>query len=464
MAAQLVVASGKVMRAVYSRAEVAEGTFYVEGPPEAPTAIYARFPGDASPEAAKPEIASRAVLFGPVDAQNCIAENTGTLGHYRLIGFRFRHAANQAQRGAVCTGREGSLLEENRVEWTNGMGVSASGRGHVVIGGETSDNGQAGIGGMCHTCRLEGNTSNRNNWKGYPYGHEAGGGKFVKSRGMIVTRHTAKDNNGAGLWFDHQNRRNVVAYSHFEGNVGHGLFLELVSDSNVVVGNVFVRNHFRNNNANGSGLSVIGSSHNVIAFNTFVEGGGHGVRISADSRAQATGNVLWGNASHENAMGVSFPKAAPEEMLEVTASDLMSVWRLAPTTTVRGTAAALPSGWWNTLVAAYLAKDLDGDARPAVGADPGADQFFARRAGGGISTGPAPIALSAGWNEVVWPQDAPASTPTREALGAAGAVILAVRDAGDGLYLPSYGFDTVAEIRAGERYRIYAQAAVTITF
>lgn len=298
---EMVVVDGKVLEAVYRRGALRPGTFFVEGQPESPRYIYVRFPNDNPPSAHNVEAASRGVLFGPTDADNCMAESDGTLGHYRLIGFTFRHAANQAQRGAVCGGASGSLLEENHVSWTNGMGMNFSGSGHLVRGNETSDNGQSGIGGICDGCVLEYNVSNRNNWKNYPVGWEAGGGKMLKSRGTVFRHHTAIGNNGPGIWFDHLNFQNAIVNSYIADNYGHGIFLELESDSNVVAGNVLAGNRYRNDNASGNGVSITASSHNLIAYNTFIGNEGSGISVKTDERDPAVGNHLFNNLLLDNA-------------------------------------------------------------------------------------------------------------------------------------------------------------------
>ena len=300
---EMVVVDGEVLTAVYNRADLTPGTFFVDGTPEAPKHIYVRLPNDGTPLTYDVEVARRAVLFGPTDARNCIALSDGALGHYRLIGFHFRHAANRAQRGAVCPGSSGSLIEENLVEWTNGMGINFSGSDHMIRGNETSDNGQSGMGGVCNGCVIEYNVSNRNNWKNYPYGFEVGGGKMVKSRGTVFRHHTAIGNNGPGIWLDHLNYRNVIVNSYIADNYGHGVFLEFESDSNIVAGNVIVGNRYRNNNASGNGVSVTASSQNLIAYNTFLGNEGSGVFVRTDTRAAARGNHVFNNLMLDNAQG-----------------------------------------------------------------------------------------------------------------------------------------------------------------
>ena len=49
---EMLIAGGTVLRPVWERRDVRPGTFWAEGPPEAPSALYARFPGDRPPEAA----------------------------------------------------------------------------------------------------------------------------------------------------------------------------------------------------------------------------------------------------------------------------------------------------------------------------------------------------------------------------------------------------------------------------
>ena len=130
-----VVAAGRVLRPVGQRADLAPGRFWREGPDAQPTALVARFRDDQAPGlGGGVEVGMRRVLFSPVGSDP-YAEcgDPSTPGWFRVVGLTFRYATNRAQEGAVCAGREGGLVEDVRVEWTNGLGIDASGRGRAQV-------------------------------------------------------------------------------------------------------------------------------------------------------------------------------------------------------------------------------------------------------------------------------------------------------------------------------------------
>jgi hypothetical protein len=101
---------------------------------------------------------------------------------------------------------------------------------------------------------------------------EAGGGKFLRAKGMLVERHQAYENYGNGMWFDAWNENVVVKDSEFWGNKGirynwegAGLMLELNN-----VGPLNVSNCYFHDNI-GSDL-LVAESQNVTVTNCIVKG------------------------------------------------------------------------------------------------------------------------------------------------------------------------------------------------
>ena len=429
---EIVIVDGTMLMPVYARADVVPGTFFVEGTDVAPTAIYMRLPGDAAPSGHQIEVGTRHPLFEGADGQ-CSSIKT-TLGWFRVIGFTFRHAVNRAQWGAICPGAEGSLLEDNTVEWTVGTGIRVYGRGHVLRGNRAVDNGQVGIGGGCNGCLLEYNEASRNNWKGWRWTYEAGGGKWTNLYNTRIRHHLAQDNDGPGLWLDAGNADNTIEGSRFVGNLAVGLMLENETVRITVSNNVFFGTRWAN--WTGSGLLTQASSHNVIVHNTFMANEGTGLWIRPDpagrapdgynkiynnlivDNATAPGqntqeislatltNVLDGNLywSHENIARFTFWFGADQwkgndiaTWRQLTGQDAAgdvldpafpvvedsfspTGWRLVAGSQALGRGVALPASVISVL------EDIDGNIRPAVGADVGAHQF----SGGVPSPAPGP--------------------------------------------------------------------------
>jgi len=300
---EMVIANGVVLRAVATRAEVVPGTFYVEGTDTcAPVAIYLRLPGDAAPSGHTIELAKRDLLFSPLvpGSPGLECGQAATPGYFRLLGFTFRHAANRAQVGAVCAGSAGSLIEENMVEWTNGMGVSVSGRDHVFRGNTAADNGQMGWGGSMQHGLVEYNKTFRNNWKGYTRSWEAGGGKFVKTHNTTIRFHEAGDNDGPGIWFDIDNTNNRIENSLVYRNQVAGIVLELRTNHTIVRNNVLYAN--RTYTRKGVGMITQASMYNTIVHNTFYvnEGIGLWIMLDPERRAPDGNNQIFNNLFTNN--------------------------------------------------------------------------------------------------------------------------------------------------------------------
>ncbi|MBD3391637.1 MAG: DUF1565 domain-containing protein [Chitinivibrionales bacterium] len=101
---------------------------------------------------------------------------------------------------------------------------------------------------------------------------EAGGGKFLRAKGMLVERHLAYENYGNGMWFDAWNENVVIKDSHFYGNKGvrynwegAGLMLELNN-----VGPIEVNNCYFHDNVGSDFL--VAESQNITLVNSLVKG------------------------------------------------------------------------------------------------------------------------------------------------------------------------------------------------
>ena len=288
---ELVVANGRVLRPVTDARDLAPGRFLVEGPPESPTAVRVSLEGRPGGL----EIADRSVLFAPRAPDGTECGDAATPGYFRLVGLVFRHASNLAQHGAVCLGSAGTLVEDVRVEWTNGRGIDVSGRGHVVRRTQADLNGQLGWGGACRGCLIEDGSAVGNNWKGHDPFWEAGGIKLVRTTDTVVRRFYAAHNDGPGIWLDIDNDRNTVEGSLSVGNEVAGVMLEYATTRTLVQHNVVAGTRWRA--WSGAGILSQAASANALVHNTVVanEGSGVWLRLDPDRRAPDGRNVVAGN-------------------------------------------------------------------------------------------------------------------------------------------------------------------------
>ena len=291
----VLIADGQMLRAVYNRGDLKEGTFYLEGAPDNPTTMYVILPENKDPNESLMQTSRLNHLFNPSNNEpNCRFGDVK--GYFRLVGLTFRHAANDGQSGAVCTGSEGSLFENITVEWTNGTGFTISGKNHIVRGVRAYHNGMSGIrGSYCENCVLEYAESKYNNWKGYKVLWESGGGKWLYNKNSILRRIDFSSNEGPGLWFDMDNFENIIEQSRFDNNLAINLFLEWSSDRNVVRNNVLTRARPFNEANPGIGLEVRAANDNSIIHNTFMQNNGGGLRFRADERSPTLNNRYFNN-------------------------------------------------------------------------------------------------------------------------------------------------------------------------
>ena len=301
---ELVVAGGRVLRPVAERGRLAPGRFWAEGPDHAPAAVVVRLPGGATPSQAEVEIAHRTRLFwpeGPTPDPECGA--AGTPGWLRVVGITFRHASNRAQWAAFCAGSSGGLVEDVAVEWTNGLGIDVTGRGHVFRQSRADLNGQMGWGGSCVGCLIEDGAAVGNNWRGHDPFWEAGGAKWTETSGTVVRRFYAAHNGGPGIWLDIDNVGNTVEGSLVVGNRVAGILLEYRTTETLVQHNVVAQTRWRS--WSGAGILSQAASRNAYAHNTVVENQGTGLwlRLDPDRRAADGGNAVSDNVIVGNAAG-----------------------------------------------------------------------------------------------------------------------------------------------------------------
>ena len=292
----VLIADGQMLLPVYSRSDVREGTFYLEGSPYNPTTMYVMLPGRKNPNQALMQTSRTNHLFNPsTNETDCRFGDVK--GYYHVIGITFRHSANEGLQGAVCPGSEGSILENITAEWNNGAGFIISGSNHVVRGVRALNNGMSGIRGLyADRCLIEDAVSKYNNWKGHIKMWESGGGKWLYTTNTTFRRLDVSENYGPGLWLDMDNFDNVIEQSRFDSNEGANLFIEWTTNRTLIRNNVFTRGReVPGSIYYGLGLLIQAANDNVVVHNTFMDNKGGGMRIRADSRDRSTGNRYYNN-------------------------------------------------------------------------------------------------------------------------------------------------------------------------
>jgi len=267
--AEQVIHSGRLLRQVLTRPQLAPGSFFVDLDAKK---LYVWLRGSDNPMNTEIEASVRS---------NWLTASA-EISYVHVRGITFRYAANHAQRGAFAIGQgrtkttfaQGWVVEDCVFERANSSGASMSGQGHLFRRCVFQDNGQLGFGtSRCDDTRMEQCGIYRNNVKGFSTGWEAGGLKVTMSRRFVFDRCRAVDNRGVGIWFDIGNEQSEVKDCYIADNDEAGIFYEISYDLHAY-GNLIVNNANNGESVGGgwgeAGITLSSSEGCVIDHNTLV--------------------------------------------------------------------------------------------------------------------------------------------------------------------------------------------------
>jgi len=235
---------------------------------EAAERIRINYPGDPNSSQVEISVRSQGVMAG---------------GSYDVFrGLRVEHVASDSV-AAMYLGPN-QRVEDCRLEYNNLDGVYA-GTGLVFLRSTSNHNGMLGIALNGDNSLLESSETSYNSWRYGPW-FNAGGIKVVGNTpptGHQIRHHTAKYNNGAGVWFDTVGSGNVVEASLFEGNLIHSIDFEAAAGPNWIVNNILAGTTKTNGNIppvlDGAAISLSSASYTHILNNTIVDSDGPGICI-----------------------------------------------------------------------------------------------------------------------------------------------------------------------------------------
>lgn len=295
------------------------GEFFIDGWPDIQGAwAYAWFYDNVDPNGHSIRSTATADLahFLPHHDGNATPCGTpATDNHLTIIGFAWRNTATlNINGGGVCMTAH-MVLEDGEIYNHAQSGLSVRGpdttaaTGVVLRHMHAHHNGNGGLNGrsldgaLVEHNLVEYNTLRDVFWQeGQENNASAGGGKFLKTVNSTFRFNTYQHNGGeTGLWLDFQNDGNRIERNRFIDNYVSGMMLEVGSDNNVVINNLFADTRWRNktppNGTIGSGsMWIFSSRDNLVAYNTFIDGQATGVSIQEDSR------FVWSSESVDNAI------------------------------------------------------------------------------------------------------------------------------------------------------------------
>jgi hypothetical protein len=217
------------------------------------TAIYVRL-ASGTPADHLIEATTRQHVFVPA-VSGC--------GFIRVKGITFQHAGNAypfPQYGMISlAGGDHWIIEDNTVEWANGMGLAIGNDGYSAGAPRTGAAqiirrnsfrycGVEGIGGMGATNTLiEDNLIEWCGWADAERGWEAAGAKFHRAKTMLFRRNVIRHIRFAnGAWWDVDNENCRITQNVFADilTVGSAIHIEMTPGRNVIDNNIIwdVRN------------------------------------------------------------------------------------------------------------------------------------------------------------------------------------------------------------------------------
>jgi parallel beta-helix repeat protein len=208
--------------------------------------------------------------------------------------------------GSKSNATRGWVIADNEITRNGGGGIRI-GTKTQVLRNNVHHNWQIGISGVGDSTLVEGNEIAYNNYlKGVSYGWEAGGTKFVKTRGLVVRNNYVHHNWGPGLWTDIDNINTLIEGNRVIANANQGIFHE-ISYAAVI----------RNNTAQGNGFDrccwlmgagiLVAASPNVEIYGNTVSGNFNGIGAIQQNRGSgAYGPHLVQNLHvHDNTVNVA---------------------------------------------------------------------------------------------------------------------------------------------------------------
>ena len=226
------------------------------------------------------------------------------VSHVIVRGLHARHTVGHAQAPALSVSGEHVTVEDCVVEFSHGRGLSSSGRNIVVRNCLVRYNGASGAGGCLKNSLWENNCLVGNTTRGHSHGWEAGGVKFVKSNRLTVRGCRFIDNNGPGLWFDWDNSEIIVERNFCSGNIGSGIMMEVspgfaskgVDAGPVVAPDYGVKKKGYVPDPRTPGPTIL---RNNIVVNQRHDGTwGHGILLQLASNTFVLNNTVYGSAAY----------------------------------------------------------------------------------------------------------------------------------------------------------------------
>jgi parallel beta-helix repeat protein len=224
-----------------------------------------------------------------------------------IEGFVMKHAANEAQSGALMNrpsrleaGGSDWTVQNNRLSDAHGAILSfRTGSRHEVLNNEIFRAGQIGIHVTSDGQIIQGNKVHHNNTEDFDFRWEAGGMKLVSVEGAVVNSNNVYNNKGNAIHFDIDCFNNTISNNRVHHNARKGIQYEL-SFGGKIFGNVLWENGWATpERTDGAGITLHNSSTTEV-YNNTLAWNADGIAVFALDREGTTYDLVHDVYVHDN--------------------------------------------------------------------------------------------------------------------------------------------------------------------
>jgi hypothetical protein len=260
---EMIFVNGKHLTQVLSFNEMAQGTFYVN---EAKRTVYIWPVSGTNVGSATIEVAVRPQLFKASNDANVVI---------RGMNFQYANSCRSIQPAVVFNSSQNILLDSDRFNWNNGVGMRFDGSTNV-----TAENSQANhngeVGWVTYQLKYGAWNSDEgsyNNWRGAQgasYALTTEGGDFLLTHNTSFTRMKTLFNQAHGMHLD-TDAMNVTVDSLLSAkNYRTAMVVEASEGPVTIEYSQICSSNLQNGSANG-GISLTAASHVNLISNTIYD-------------------------------------------------------------------------------------------------------------------------------------------------------------------------------------------------
>lgn len=205
-------------------------------------------------------------------------------------GFTMKHAANEAQSGALKNnGYDNWTVRNNDLSYAHGANVTlGSATGLKIIGNDLHHGGWMGASGSYASLEVRNNKIHDNNTEDFDPGWAAGGMKNARMSSLVADGNEVY-NNEVGLWCDEGCNNVTYSNNRVYNNTKVGIHFE-ISDNGRIFGNTIWENGWgRTGLGFGEPGILVASSRNVAVYGNTLAWNNDGITVVNQDRSQGDG-------------------------------------------------------------------------------------------------------------------------------------------------------------------------------